>query len=520
MSVLLKDKGIKETCVSKSQKLFLLSLLLVILAVCMLDTAAPLSAQTPIPTPTPVPLRWSVPRRIPGIADDADAPYLVADRNQTVHAFFSQWSDSEFAVFYSRWSTRGSWSRPIDILLSPRAHQAKVIGAFLDNKGMMHVIFFGGTAEGAEIYYSRAPVAYVGQASAWAPPEMVGPRATSPVAGMLTGDTQGNLYILYSGGLEGNGLYLVRSNDYGKTWSAPETVFLTERSSLWVAPIQGTLDEQGRLHVVWTVVNKAGNGEAVYYAHLESDHERWSRPFALQTVKGNDYEADWGAVVALPNELMVIYNYGFPPYRWARRSKDGGGTWSQPTIVMGNLKGENGLPIFAADSANNLHVVFANRTLDDKTVGLWHSEWKGDHWSESDAIVAGAGTLQFNPDWPQAIIAQGNQLLATWRQDPGITGNGVWYSYATLTSPELAVENVPTPAPTETVPAQSAAMLEPTLVPSRSPTPVVLGQSANAASPISPLDSPMTTIVAAAVSVLGFLSAIFVVRKLQFLIFR
>lgn len=452
--------------------------------------------------------RWSVARRIPGYADDANPPYLVADQNRTVHAFVSQWTGSELAVFYNRWTPESSWSRPIDILLSPNSHQAIVIGTFLDSKGMMHVAFFGGNAQGAEIYYSQAPAVNAGQASAWLSPELVGAQATSPVAGMLTGDGKDNLYILYSGNLDGNGLYAIKSSDGGNSWSAPETVFLTDSTSLWVAPIQGALDSQGRLHVMWTVVSKAGNGQAVYYARLEADHQHWSRPLTLQTVKGNDYEADWASIIPYNNELFVIYNYGLPPHRWMRRSSDGGKTWTDPVIAF-DSKGEYGYPFLLIDSSNRLQVLFGNRTSDDSLYGMWYNTWLGGHWDVGVPIVSGPLTPDFAPTQPRAVISQGNVLLVTWRTDPGPTQNtnGIWYSYTSLDAPETPLQPLPNPtlvsAPTETPPTLPDSTATPTRKAPASPV--------SSSAPIPVDDSPILPLALAVVPVLLLVLGVIVV---------
>ncbi len=472
----------------------------------VLGASAPAAAGTP--TPTPSPLRWFPQRHIPGIADDANPPILVADQNRTVHAFFSQWNGGELAVFYNQWTLNGNWSRPIDILLSPNSHQAIVLGALLDDQGIMHVAFFGGTAERAEIYYSYAPATEAGRASAWAAPQMVGAHAISPVAGMLTGDGKGNLYILYDGGLDGNGLYFVASHDGGTTWTDPESVFLTGSASLWISPIYGTLDSQGRLHVVWTTVNKVGNGKAVYYARLEADHKTWSAPLALQTIKGNDYETDWTGIVSYNNELMVMYNYGFPPQRWMRRSSDGGRIWSAPVVAFAS-KGEYGLPVFLIDSSNTLRVVLGNRTMDEALHGMWYSTWRGDHWDALAPIVSGPRTADFDPSRPQAIVGQGNVLLVTWRNDPGAENNsvGIWYSFAKTDAPELPAQPLPTVMPTPVAATATATLPASTTTP---PRPTITTQILSTPPPLPAVSNPMTTLLIAVVPVVLLVSGVVV----------
>ncbi len=434
-------------------------LLIVLVGLILTALPLPLSAQSS--------LRWSIARRVPGYADESSAPVLVADNNLTVHAFGSQFIGAEYAIFYNRWTPKEGWSEPIDVILSPKAQRAEIMSAFLDSRGMMHVIFFGGNNTGGELYYTRAPAINAGQAPAWSTPVSLDPSASNPSSGIITGDDKGNLYAVYSGTAEGNGIYVVVSRDGGETWSAPLKGFLTNSTSLWAFGIQAALDAHGQLHAVWTVVNKAGNGESVYYARFESDKREWGLPITLQDTKGNDYEADWATIIPYNDELFVIYNYGFPPFRWMRRSSDGGSTWSPPTKAIPTLKGENGHPVLAVDGGNNLHMILANRTLDDVTHGLWHSVWQDDHWTEPEAIIAGPASSKFDPAWPKAVIVQGNKFLTLWRQDPGLIGNGVWYSFAELDARPLPLVPLPTVtlAPTVISTPLPQQVIEPTRTP-------------------------------------------------------
>lgn len=460
------------------------------------------------------PLRWSIPRRIPGYADDTWPPYLVIDQNRTVHAFTSQGIGAEVAVFYNQWSPNGVWTRPVDILLSPRAGQAFVQGAYLDPQGMMHVIFYGGNDQGGEYYYSQAPAVKAAQAPSWSPAKLVGPQGANPPSAILKGDGKGNLFILYSGNREGNGLYEVHSTDGGSTWSEPAPIFLTNSSTLWVFGIQSVFDAQGRLHVVWTVVNKAGNGEAVYYARLGSDRKQWSLPLALQTLKGNDYEADWAFIIPFNDELFVIYNYGFPPRRWMRRSSDGGKTWTEPVVAF-DSKGEYGHAALVVDSANTLHILVGNRTSDDSLYGIWHGTWLGDKWSALEPVVSGPLTPTFGPSHPRAVVVQGNTILVTWRTDPGQTASGVWYSSAALDAPELPTAALPTPVATGLpTPTLTATPLPVSPTPTRAA--VALLSTPETPSPFAEFTrSPTGAIGIAVVPVFVLLMLLFLVRNLR-----
>lgn len=385
--------------------------------------------------------QWSPPQRIPDYGNLSLTPYLVADQNRTVHAFNTQPVDiSSEAIFYRKWTVDGGWTSPVDILLSPRPEAPQVQGVTLDRAGWLNLIFFSGNELDGAIYYSKAPAINAGRASAWSVPTIIGKNASSPRNAVLVGNGGDYLICIYSGSLEGRGLYAVDLSDGGDLWSDPYTIYLTLDDQLYPYAIQTILDNQERLHVVWTIDNNDGNGEAVYYVRLEFDHTHWSKPFILATAIG--YEADWGSIVSYEGQLIVIFDNSEPATRWMRMSFDNGDTWTRPVRPFPHV-GEYRQASFVIDSNNVLHMLLGNRMVDPEIHGMWHCIWLGDHWSELDPVVSGTrvvsnpGGSGFDPTDPRAVVSQGNVLLVTWSTDPGAGFNGVWYSYALLNTPEL-----------------------------------------------------------------------------------
>jgi hypothetical protein len=196
------------------------------------------------------------------------------------------------------------------------------------------------------------------------------------------------------------------------------------------------LDQQGRLHAVWSIVNTAGIDQAIYYSRLEADYSQWSDPTLLAKRDEGDYKAAWPVIIYYNGELIVIYQDSFPATRWMRRSKDGGQTWSVP-VKPWKHEGEYEHVVLIVDSNNILHIILGNRN-GDCCHGMWHGVWLGEHWSELEPIVMGPKTSTFDPSAPRAVISQGNVLLATWWTDTGGgPRNGAWYSYTLLDAPEI-----------------------------------------------------------------------------------
>jgi hypothetical protein len=442
---------------------------------------------------------WSPYQRIHGYDDRTLPPYFIVDPNQTVHAFTSQWvgvSNPQLAIVYRQWILETGWTVPVDIILSPLS-QARLTGVYLDADGIVHLIFFGGDDLGANIYYSYAPLGEAGKVTAWSKPVSIGRRAITPTTAALASDGHGNFIVVYSGDIEGNGLYAVSSPDSGKTWTDPASIYLTFDDTLFAYGIRLSLGEAGRIHAVWNVVDGLGHNQAGYYAHLDLDGWNWSQP--LEFAQGIGIDVGMGIdnveIIEHKNTLFIMYNNGIPPTgvppgEWMVTSKDNGLTWSVPIRAFPQHVGRNGTISFVVDSQDDLHLVFANRipiTVNggyDSIGGIFHSEWKGTSWSEPEAIITMLESLSTTttlPDSPfpafapfdaSAVVYNGNVLLATWRTDPGFPGNGVWYSYKILNASEFK----PTISPT--VGTQSNLLLpaetaQPQLSNSGSPTPTV-----------------------------------------------
>jgi hypothetical protein len=134
--------------------------------------------------------QWAPDARVPGYLDDTFTPFLVADRDRTVHAFASQWINDgsrRLAIVYRKWSLSFGWTKPEDIILAPTGN-AQILGAFLDSSDRMHIIFMTGEARDNAVFYSFAPAANADLITAWSPPVMVGEDAIGVNSAAITGD--------------------------------------------------------------------------------------------------------------------------------------------------------------------------------------------------------------------------------------------------------------------------------------------------------------------------------------------
>lgn len=425
---------------------------------------------------------WTPQMRIPNYKQiKEEPPFLFADQNHTVHAFNSQPAAEEGpdAIWYRRWTPTEGWSNLNDIIVADGA--VELLDIFVDNRSVVHLVMQNSSG----IYYAWSPLAGADRAPAWSAPIQIGDQVVPPFSATLAGSAQGDkLFVLYGGNVSGKGVYWVSSSDGGLTWSTPEALFLTSEADLVAAGLDGFMAEDGRLHVVWNVYNRRGAGVSGHYAHLNSDIGSWSEPLELD--KGDfALGIQFATLFAFHDEILLVYYNGISNQHYWRRSTDGGATWSTPALISPRHVGLNGPVSLAVDSNDTLHLFFAQR-IDPDTHGVWHSIWTGAGWTDLPAVVQGPrildpiGNNAFDPHSPWAVVVNGNLLFVTWATDGG-AGSGVWYSYITLGTPELAAIPLPSAAP-------STNQLLPTATP-----PVVTEIATPAARPIANLAASPTT---------------------------
>lgn len=469
---------------------------------------------------------WVPKSRIPEYLDDTFPPVMVADQNNTVYAFASQWVGDEspqVAIIFRRWTKSGGWTPPIDVLLSPSG-DAILYDAYLDPWGIVHVIFRGGNARNSSVYYARAPIQDAGRASSWSAPLLISTGAVAPGSGAISGDGQGHLVIIFGGARDGLGIYEAQSADSGLTWNDPTSLFFTFDSQLIPFSAQLSRDHTGRIHAVWNVVSSQGVDQSAHYASYDGTTGVWSEPMMLdERIEKDDYFGpSFPAIASGSTHLAVMYNSGNPfsggevpagrPVQRVRLSPDFGTSWNSPTNPFPRHLGRSGSHALAVDSTGSIHAVFIQRTEGSvngefRVVGgLWHSQLQNGVWSEPTLFDLG----EMSGHDLSAVISQGNVLLVTWREDPGTGEEGVWFTYAPLDAPALPaappqVMTITAAQPTATVTARPA-------VPTATPMAVAFSAEPPATTP-SISGDPARPLIYGLIPVLLILIAVIAIRQ-------
>lgn len=430
---------------------------------------------------------------------------IAADRDGQIYALWSR-ADSaaspanrlDLAVFKG-----GRFLSPATILrvergntsADPNAVMAKLDAPSLvvnanANTARLHLVWSGGPS--GRPFYSRAFARDANVSSGWAQPQPL--PALTPIGGApdIVADPRGQvLYVIYTIPFnELRGVYLVRSEDDGDTWSEPSLI-VDGAAQNWDAVDQPriALDPVNEtLHAVWlqTVLPGTTGSRAVYYARSLDRGKTWSAPFAVAQGEVDAPRvalAEPGVVVLTWNVARRISSVSQTSNTWYQVSADSGARWSQavPVPAFENVTGGSAL---VGDERGQLYLT-ALSTGSGGQVRLLFTQWRGQGWGPVDEFSMGQTAVLGNTA-AGALVARNGLLQLVMRLfELKPNGAGVWESVA-ISRRVAPVELVPLPTFTPLPPPA------PTPTPILLPTEVSLTESAPTTLPLeAPESSPL-----------------------------
>ena len=400
---------------------------------------------------------WSDPYQLSSEAGVSSAGYLVADQYGYVHCFWTEtlFENGQTVIKYARFDGT-TWTKPNDIYIT--GTEIKNVSPVVDQQGTLHIVWSEGNI--GVVYYTYAPANDALSVQNWAKPLQINVPAR-PVN--LRVDSKGVFHILYINQTEESGVYYIRSEDGGNTWSKP----------LWLDPdirlghlpdsLNFELDENDGLHAAWFYGTREEDGRPdwVRYIHSLDGGLTWSTPFTIdQYIEGSEHNlTNASPVMAVQGQSVhVIWAAGHLPYRNHRFSIDAGLTWSAPVQIFGELHGQafEGLTV---DGSGGVHFLSQIRY----PMGIYHAYWDQNRWSTPTLVYLigeqgseeGMGHRIHAHD-VHPVVRAGNQLVVTFGDPPADPNRRLFVMYRTLDGVS---------------PLESAATPEPTATPLASPTP-------------------------------------------------
>jgi hypothetical protein len=410
----------------------------------------------------PPPPIWSQPVEVVNSDFELIWPTLVADKDGSVHAFWSQFGENgedDSSIHYARFDGE-DWSRPVPILTSQSGGVGR-LSAAIGKDGRLFAAWLGGEGE---ILFSQADVERALVPSDWAFPLPLSSRQEGIGSVDLAVDEDGIGYLAYSVPFnEQRGIYILRSDDNGLNWSEPVTVF-DGASAGWdgVGPMHLALTKDGRVHVMWSSLPQSApadaEAEAVYFTSSEIGGNTFGPPqLVVETT------ADWIDVFGIGDRTV---------YRAWREERTGGTDLRLETSLDGGLTWGSSIRIISSDGeaiaiqpdmGGQLHLIqMVNGVFE-------HRVWNGESWSVSDSALLPEIENTGGPESLVAAISSTGDLLALFiTQDDGEDGipvpNYLISTGRKIEVPEAISVPLPTILPTQlpTPQATSTSIPEPT----------------------------------------------------------
>jgi hypothetical protein len=414
----------------------------------------------------PPPLIWQTPTLIGVNPNKVSSLNLVTDADGLLHAF---WVDEAGAAI--NYSNRNDlfWLQPAAILRAVEGGSGEP-AVTIDALNRLYVTW-SGTGSG-QIYFSWADAGQAGTPADWSPVQVISEPGLAAESPEVLVDGNGLIYVTYSVPLnEERGIYLVRSDDGGNSWSPTIKVFDGVAAG-WAMVDRPKLSTtvNGDLHLLWARYQVPFEGDplALFYARSEDQGQSWSTPLLVA-----EKPVISGVVYGFGERTLhqLWFNEGNSGLDvWHNLSVDGGRSWGEPVSATGF--GQVDEPFYVtADLAGRLHLIGVVDSI------LHHWIWQDDRW-----IIESNTTLTSDPATEvyalAATIATNGNLAVVY----GTTGeeNALFYSGRSLELPVI----VSTPVPTFTPTPQPTATPDPTNTPVPSPTVVLPTEQAPGSGPL------------------------------------
>lgn len=394
----------------------------------------------------PPPSVWQGPNRIATATSSITNLQVVADEFGSTHAFWAL--DGGAEIFHSRYDGQ-QWSSAVPVLSAQSGRLAEISAAAGNRR--LYLTW----RDGGGLYFAQASAE---RPTEWSSPINLAGVADSAIAPAVFAAANGDLFIAYAVPLnEQRGIYLLRSEDLGVTWSAPITVFNAETAG-WDMIDRPQLGQtaDGVVHALYLRRSLPPESTPIDlgYSRSDTDGRVWT------PVDDNfNAPAVWNAVLGGGNIVHRLWaeDANQRTVVWHVYSPDSGVTWSEREQIAGLPGGQ--LPAAAIDPADRPQLA----GMDGDRLVNWL--WDGTAWRAGDSL-----STVLNPGSRMGLAADaaGRLVALTSAIISGDTGRAQVDELFGMVRPlELPAEALPTPPPP---PPTATPAAEPTAAPEPQPT--------------------------------------------------
>jgi hypothetical protein len=323
----------------------------------------------------PAPSGWEVAPVLATAANEIRFTTVIPDRDGWLHVF---WVEAESSTInYVFWDGL-RWSSSFPILTSPSGAVDRPTALLTAER---RLLVMWNAVESGKYYYSLTGADDAAFTEEWIAPRELPVLRDGVTSADVIVDGTDNIYVAFAVPInEGRGIYLMRSNDRGETWSEPAIVFdAVANEWAMVDEPQLAVTADGTLHLLWTryAPPPVAQPQSLAYARSEDGGESWSQPQIVTETRPM-----WSRITSTgessvhrhwqePGDDRVIVRQ--------QTSVDNGLRWS--VASQAGDAGASGPLDLIADSSGKLHLVYS----EGPHLDYWL--WDGQSWTRVESLA-------------------------------------------------------------------------------------------------------------------------------------
>jgi hypothetical protein len=317
---------------------------------------------------------WAVEPVVAGAAHEIRFTTAIADRDSRIHVF---WTETDSAVInYVHWDGQ-RWSQSLPVLRSPSGAVNRPVVLLTEDRRLLASWYDEGSGK---IYYSQTGADDAPFAEEWIEPQELPLGRAGVTSADMAVEGASRIYAAFTIPInEGRGVYLIRSDDLGETWTEPSVVF-DAIAGEWamIGQPQLAVGSGGDLHLLWTryAPPPSVQPQALVYARSVDGGATWTAP---QVVTEN--EPLWSQITNA-GETGVHRHWQEAANSRAiirqESTRDSGLSWSFTSLAAD--ASDAGPVALIADAAGQLHLIYR------EGIRLDYRMWNGQRWSQAESL--------------------------------------------------------------------------------------------------------------------------------------
>lgn len=343
---------------------------------------------------------WTTAQRLTWTSDTSHMADIAIDSSNRIHVVWQDHTPGNWEIYYTNSADGGNTWLTAKRLTTTLANSGRPAIA-TDSANNIHVVFQDYTYGNGEILYIKS----TNGSATWTSPKRLTFTPGASKWADIAVDHADNIHVVWHDDTYGGDWEVLykKSTDGGATWSSSKRISLTGGTSY--RPVIA-IDSSNNLHVVWADASP-GNRE-IFYSRSTDGGNTWIPSKRLTWTAGPSY--DPAITIDSSDNIHVVW-YDNTADGWDiyyKKSTDGGNTWTWAKKVT-HSAGESYLGSIAADSLNNIHLVWWDNSAGSFNVYYKKSTDGGNTWTSGERI-----TFWSNNKWPVIAIDSNDVKHVVW----------------------------------------------------------------------------------------------------------